>query len=274
MRRPATATRRLAAATLALLLAPVSAPADSFTREVSSITSGRGQAVAFRVTVDFTPTGGSFGAGTGTATVRFTLENISGVYPFQSPALGNPLLTGFFFNVPPGTGMTYREARILGGATLFSSGTNMNGVTIAAGCHVVAADSVVTDWYALDGQRATGQYGMLTNQLAAGKGNKPGLADPGLFVGCARQGYFFSPLVIAGRIRLTLDLDHLGTMMSSASGFLAQCSTAPGDHQAISLGAKFQATDTNGQGSAFVGEPCLYTAVERPSWGTLKSHYR
>jgi len=90
---------------LALLL-PAIAQADTLDRDLSGLTPA-GHAVAFHVHVDFTPTGGDFNAGTGTATVQFTLNNTSGLFPFQAHQLGNPILTSFFFNVPSGTGVTY-----------------------------------------------------------------------------------------------------------------------------------------------------------------------
>src|SRR5439155_16076737 len=92
----------------ALLATAATAGADTVNRNVLGA-SAAGQAVSFNVSVDFVPTGGNFGAGTGTATVRFTLQNTSSVFPLQSPVLGNPLLTEFLFNLPAGTGMTYSQ---------------------------------------------------------------------------------------------------------------------------------------------------------------------
>jgi hypothetical protein len=267
--------RRRVTAAIALLSAILAAAAgaDTLTRDILGATPA-GQPVSLRVVIDFTPTGGSFAAGTGTATARFTLLNTSGLFPFRSPAIGNPLLTRFFFNVPPGTGLAYTEARILAGATIFSSGTTLNGAAIPAGCHVTAADTVVNAWYVLDGRQATGQYGIFTNQLSTDQGNKLALADPALFAGCLPRGDFYSLLVIAGQLRFTLQLDHLGTMLSSAAGFLSVCSTVPGSQRPSSLGGKLQDAGTDGQSSAFIGDPCQVTPVNTSSWGTLKTLYR
>lgn len=249
------------------------ARADTITRDVNGTTSG-GEPLSMRVTIDFTPTGGSFAAGTGTATARFTVINRSPVAPTQMPALGNPLITGFYFNVPPGTGLVLNEACVLAGATLTSTGVTMPGGFVGAGCHTIAADTVVTAWYALQGNASTGEYGMFSNQLTSGKGNKPALANADLFAGCVPQGYFVSPLVIGGTVRFTVALDHLGLPLSSAGGFLSQCTDDHGAHEPSSLGGKYQGTDTNALGSAYCGEPCGFTPALKASWGDLKVRYR
>src|ERR1041385_6944022 len=68
------------------------ARADTTTATVSGFCPGP-QATSFDLTIDFTPTSAT------SATVRFTALNTSGVYPFQNPSQGNPILTGFFFNI-------------------------------------------------------------------------------------------------------------------------------------------------------------------------------
>src|SRR5262245_3839310 len=106
---------------LACVLAPLAVAADTLDRDISGTTIG-GQTVSFHVHVDFTQTGGNFGAGTGTADVAFTLTNTSPLVPFQSPARFNALLTAFYFNVPPGSAVNYSEARVLAGATEYNPG--------------------------------------------------------------------------------------------------------------------------------------------------------
>ena len=118
------------------------ARADTTTASATGFCPGP-QGVSFQVTINFTPTG------PGAATVKFTLENTSGVYPVQNPSLGNPVLTGFFFNVPPSTGVAFTEGRILAGSTLVSNGGTINSVPVPAGCTVLGTDLVRTTWYTL-----------------------------------------------------------------------------------------------------------------------------
>jgi hypothetical protein len=266
-------TRRLAMCLLMLSTLSASAHASSVARAVFG-SSPAGEPVSFAATILFTPGPGDFSAGSGTAVATITLENTSGVVPNGPPAIGNGVLTEFLFNLPPGILSVYAEARLLSGGALFSRGTTIAGEQVPAGCQVLTADRIVTSWYALDDHHASGQYGMFSNAFDTGSGVRAGLVDPDLIVGCVPQGQIFAPLVYAGRLRFTLMLYHLGTTLDSADDFLTQCSTASGTSQPSSLGAKFRATDLDGGGSAFVGDPCGPTATLRSTWGTIKSIYR
>ncbi len=252
---------------LALPCAATGARADTTTESVSGSCPGP-QGVSFQLTIDFTPTG------TGTATVRFTLENTTGVYPFQSPALGNPVLTGFYFNVPGGAAVSYVEGRLLAGSTLVSTGGNINGTPVPAGCTTLVTDVPKTEWYTLVAGQATGQYGIFTNGLSTAEGIKAGLVDPEVYVGCVAQGDVFSPIVVAGRVRYTIDLANLPPSFDSAQDFLSLCSTVHGQQSPSSLAGKFQATGVNGEDSCFIGEDCLPTPTRATGWGTLKRIYR
>ena len=229
---------------------------------------------SLRADIEFTPTGGNFANGTGSATVRFTLENTSGLIPFQQPAVGNPILTSFYFNVPPGTPVLYSEARILAGSTVYSTGTNVNGIPVPAGCTVTPVDLIRTGFYELTGSASTGQYGIFTNSLQTAGGNAGGLVDPEVFVACAPQGDFFSPLVIGGRVQFTLSLSNLGTDLDSAADFQNQCSLVSGQRDPSSFAGKFQGTGVGGEDSCFIGIPCGPTDAARKSWGTVKRYYR
>ena len=247
--------------------------ADTYVTTVRGLCTG-GDSTSYQVTIDFTPTGGNFGNGTGTATVRFTLENTSGLIPFQSPAKGNPILTSFYFNVPPGTLVLYTEGRILAGSTVYSSGAVVNGIPVPAGCSVLVADLIRTDFYELQGSSSTGQYGIFTNSIQTAGGVAAGLVDPEVFVACVPQGDFFSPLVIGGKVTFTLTLGNLGTNLDSAADFQLQCSVVPGQRDPSSFAGKFQGTDVGGEGSCFIGIPCGPTAAAPRSWGAVKSIYR
>jgi len=161
------------------------------------------QAASFQVLIDFTPTGA------GSATVRFTVQNTSGVYAFQQPAIGNPILTGIWFNVPAGAIVSYTGARILAGAVVASNGSSVDGVPTAAGCTQLVSDVLETSWYTLVSGAAVGQYGLFTSGLGAAASRKAGLVDPGVFVACRPQGSVFGSIVIAGRVRFTLQLSNL-----------------------------------------------------------------
>jgi hypothetical protein len=260
-------------ATAALACAGRAAWADTYTALIRGVCTG-GDSTYCRADIDFTPTGGNFGTGTGTATVKITLENMSGLIPFQSPAVGNPILTSFYFNVPPGTGVSYTEARILAGSTVYSTGTTVNGIPVPAGCTVLLVDLIRTGFYELIGNSTTGQYGIFTNSFQTAGGIAAGLVDPELFVACVKQGDIFSPLVIGGRVQATLMLSNLGTNLDSASDFQDQCSTVSGQRDPSSFADKFQGTGLGGGGSCFNGVPCGPTSVARATWGKVKLIYR
>lgn len=229
---------------------------------------------SLQANIDFTPTGGNFANHTGTATVRFTLENTSGLIPFQSPAVGNPILTSFYFNVPPGTGVSYLEGRYLAGSTVYSTGTTIAGIPVPAGCTVLLVDLVRTSFYQLTGTQSTGQYGIFTNSLQTAGGVAGGLVDPDVFVACVKQGDFFSPYVVGGRVQFTVNLSNLGTDLDSASDFQNQCSLVSGQRDASSFAGKFQGTGAGGEGSCFNGIDCGPVDVARKSWGAVKQIYR
>ena len=245
------------------------AAADSITSDVSGACDG-----SFHVQIDFTQTGGNFAAGTGTATVQFTLENTTGLMPFQSPTLGNPILTRFYFNLPPGTVVMYTEAHILAGSTLWSSGAVINSVFIPAGCQVLEADQLSTQLYEMRGSSSTGEYGIFTNSLQTDGGISAGLLDPHVFSGTTPQGDFFAPVAIAGQVRFTLLMAGLDADLQSAGDFLALCSTHGNQVDVSSIAGKFQGTGVNGQGSCFVARACAPTATTHQSWGSLKVRYR
>jgi len=243
------------------------AKADTTVATVTGVCPGS-QNVSFQLTIDFTPTG------PGAATVQFTAENTSGVYPFQSPPLGNPVLTGFFFNIPGGSSISYSEARLLAGSTLVSSGSNINGVPVPAGCTQLVTDVPETAWYQLVAGQATGQYGIFTSGLADAEGIKAGLVDPQVYVACVAQGDVFSPVVVAGRVRYTVQLSNLPPTFDSAAKFLTLCSTVRGEQQPSSLAGHMQGTGQNGANSCFIGRSCLPTSTRGTTWGSLKSFYR
>jgi hypothetical protein len=252
---------------LALASSPLAASADVTTATVNGVCPGP-QSVSFQLGIDFTPTG------PGTATVRFTVENTSGVYPFQNPTLGNPVLTGFFFNIPGGASASYVDGRLLAGGTLVSSGGNINGVPVPAGCTPLITDLPETSWYELVAGQATGQYGIFTTGVSTAEGIKAGLVDPDVVVGCVPQGDVFSPIYVAGRARFTIQLSGLPASFNSAEDFLALCSTVHGEQQPSSLAGHMQGTGTNGASSCFAAKPCSPTPTRSTSWGTLKGFYR
>jgi len=256
----------------ALSLAPGLVGADTYVATVRGECSD--DSTSYQALIDFTPTGGIFGNHTGTATVRFTLENTSGLIPFQNPAVGNPILTAFYFNVPAGTGVLYSEARILAGSTVYSTGAIVNGIPAPAGCTVLLVDLIRTGFYELTGNSSTGQYGIFTNSIQTENGVAAGLVDPEVFVACVKQGDVFSPLVIGGQVRYTLMLSGLGTDLDSAGDFQMQCSLVSGQRDPSSFAGKFQATGVGGQESCFIGIPCGPTTATTRSWGALKTIYR
>ncbi|HZM17365.1 MAG TPA: hypothetical protein VFE28_15300 [Candidatus Krumholzibacteria bacterium] len=264
--------KTLFVAIVTLAFAPGAASADQIVANVDGLCP-ENQTVSFQATIGFTATGGNFASGTGTATVTFTIENTSGVFPFQSPALGNPVLTGFFFNVPPGTGVSLTGATILAGSSIVSTGTVYDGVPIPAACTTLVADQGTT-WYHLEGSSATGGFGIFTNGVTTLEGVKAGLVDPQVYAACVAQGDVFSPLVVAGTVRYTLSLTNLGTTLDSAADFRNICTLPQGGHEASWLAGKFQATGTNGEESCFVAEPCLLVPIETWVWGGVKGLYR
>lgn len=254
-------------ALLTMLLAAALARADVVTTTVSGSCPGP-QPTSFQLTIDFTATG------PGTATVRFTAQNTSGVYPFQSPTLGNPVLTGFFFNIPGGANATYTDGRLLAGSTLVSNGAPINGVPTPAGCTQLITDLPETSWYVLVQGQATGQYGIFTSGLSTAEGIKAGLVDPAVVVACAPQGDVFAPVYVAGRVRFTVLLSNLPPAFNSAASFLTLCSTVHGTQNPSSLAGHMQGTGQNGANSCFIARDCLATPTRAGTWGRLKAIYR
>jgi len=257
----------------AALLVPGFAGADTYVATVQGACTG-GTTASYRAVINFTPTGGNYANHTGTATVTFTLENTSGLIPFQSPAVGNPIQTALYFNVPPGTSVSYTEGRILAGSTVYSTGTNVNGIPAPAGCTVLLIDLIRTGFYELQGNSSTGQYGIFTNSVQTAGGIAAGLVDPELFIACVKQGDIFSPLVIGGQVRYTLMMSGLGTELDSAADFQLLCSLVSGQRDPSSFAGKFQGTGVGGGGSCFIGIPCGPTPVAPRSWGAVKVIYR
>jgi len=254
-------------ALLSSLLAAAAARADVVTTTVSGDCPGP-QPTSFQLTIDFTSTGPS------TATVRFTVENTSGVYPFQSPTLGNPVLTGFFFNVPGGASATYTDGRLLAGSSLVSNGASINGIPTPPGCTQLLTDLPETSWYVLVAGQATGQYGIFTSGLSTAEGIKAGLVDPDVVVACVPQGDVFSPVYVAGRVRFTINLSGLPATFNSAAAFLTLCSTVHGTQNPSSIAGHMQGTGQNGANSCFIARDCLPTPTRWGTWGTLKAIYR
>jgi hypothetical protein len=252
---------------LAALALAAPARADVATVPVTGVCPGA-QPVSLQLTIDFTATG------PGTATVRFTVENTSGVFPFQSPTLGNPVLTGFFFNIPGGASASYTEGRLLAGGTLVSSGGNINGIPVPAGCTPLLVDVAQTSWYELVTGQATGQFGIFTTGVSTIEGIKGGLVDPDVVVACTPQGDVFSPIYFAGRARFTVQLSNLPGAFDSAQDFLALCSTVRGEQQPSSVAGKMQGTGENGASSCYAAKPCPPTPTRSTSWGAVKSIYR
>ncbi len=260
----------------ALIVAlPHTSSADTINRTVSGTTDG-GQAVAFDVTIDFTQTGGDFGAGTATATVVITLENVSGLYAFQTPPLGNPLLTAFYFNMPPGATVAYAEASVLAGSVLYSLGTDLAGTWYPAGCTVLGSDEIHTDWYLLTAGSSTGDYGVFSYSLETVTGVLGGIADPDVFSACTLLGDVYSDLAITGPVAFTLYLGQLGMPLDTAEDFLALCSAVHGEQQSAAIAGKFMGTDEYGEDSgiiAYIGF-CEQVGTKLESWGKIKSMYR
>jgi len=267
--------KRFATVTLALMsltVIPAASQAD-LTETISGSCEG-GQYVASDFTINFTPTGGDFNAGTGTATATITLENTSGLYPFQVPALGNPIQTSFFFNVPPTASVAMTDASILAGSSIVSTGTIIDGVPIPPGCVTLIADQSQPTWYVLQSGVSAGEYGIFTSGLETSEGIKAGLVDPEVYVACVAQGDVFSPLVVAGRVRFTLSLGNLGTTLDSAEDFASLCSNPAGSNDPFAFAAKFQGTAVDGEGSCFIGHGCETIPVDATTWGAIKAIYR
>lgn len=253
-----------------LLLITPTAHADSLVKGVSGFcTSG---VASFDVQIDFNATGGDFGSGTGTADLTLTLANTTPVIPFSVPAVGNPVMTGFFFNLPAGVSVGYSEARLLAGGTLVSTGTNINGIPIPAGCQVLPFDLVQTDWYKLEGSSATGEFGIFTNALTTLEGIKAGMVNAATYAACVAQGDVFSPVFVAGNVQFTLSLSNLDTNFDTAAEMLTHCTVRPEIGEASSVAGKFQGVGADGQDSCFIADPCL-VPVEASSWGAIKSNY-
>jgi hypothetical protein len=259
-----------------MLLVPLAIDADTIQRTLSG-TNTQGCYVAFQVTIDFAATGGDFASGTGTATVSFTLENFSGLYGYQDPATGNPILTGFMFNIPPGAGISLSDALVLAGSNIYSTGGRIGGETLPPGCHPVQTDEVHTNWYELQEETAEGYFGIFTNSLETQDGVKGGIVDLEVLEDCVQAGEIFSPIVIAGRVMFVLDLSYLDESLDCAVDFLTLCSHISGSEKVLSaLGGKFQGADADGDESCFVADAgyCSEISVEQRSWSQIKSIYR
>lgn len=246
------------------------ASADQSVQHVSG-TCETGE-LSFEVTIDFTATGGDFSSGTGTADVSFTVINTSGVIPFLDPAVGNSVLTGFFFNISPGGSAAYTEARILAGATVVSTGGTINGIPVPPGCQQLGADWVQSLWYKLEGDSATGEFGIFTNALTTVEGIKAGLVDPDVYVNCVAQGDVFSPIVVAGAIKFTVALSGLDETLDSAFDFDSFCTSRPEVGDAASLAGKFQGIGPGGEDSCFIGDLCV-VPTSADSWTGLKTRF-
>jgi hypothetical protein len=260
---------------LSVIIFPGASSADTVSRTVSGYTDG-GQAVEFEVTVDLTPTGGDFGSGTGTATAVVTLENTTGLFPYQSPPVGNPLLTAFMFNLPEGASVAYGEARVLAGSALYSLGTDLAGTWYPAGCSVPGGDEIHTGWYQLNSGVSTGDYGTFSYSLETVGGVLGGLAAPEVLPACSPAGDIYSNLCVTGPVAFTLYLGNLGTSLDMAGDFMALCSAVSGEQHSSAIGGKFQGTDYYGEDSGFVGDIgyCQQVATELHSWGSIKAVYR
>jgi hypothetical protein len=264
---------------IALSVLPASGNADTIVRTMSGTSAG-GNPVALEVIIEFTPTGGDFSLGTGTATASFTLENTSGLQAYTDyiePAIGNPILTGFMFNVPCDAVITGMEAWVLAGSTIYSNGTNMVGTPYPRGCITLGADELYTSWYELEAMEAAGFYGIFTTSLETQEGVKGGIVDPEVLVDCELQGEVFSPIFIVGPVEYVITIECLGTDLDTAADFLTLCSFAPGTSQVSSaLAAKFQGADGGGENSCFVGDEgyCSQIGTDEKSWGTIKNMYR
>lgn len=260
----------------AVILIPVAAGADTIVRTLTG-TSAHGNYVAFDVTIDFTVTGGDFNVGTGTAVACFTLENTSGLYPFQDPVVGNPILTGFMFNVPDGATVGLTQALILAGSNIYSTGGRIDGENYPPGCYPIAADEDHINWYELTADVAAGYYGIFTTSLETLNGVKGGIVAPEVMEDCIQAGEIFSPIVVSGRIKYVVTLGCLNTDLVCAADFLMLCSDIFGEMQESSaLGGKFQGVDGGGEESCFVADPgeCTPVAVEEGNWGSIKAMYR
>jgi len=260
----------------AFMLVPFAAGADTIVRTLDG-TSSQGNLVAFQVTIDFDVTGGDFNAGTGTAVAGFTLENTSGLFPFQDPSIGNPILTGFMFNVPDGATVSLTQALVLAGSNIYSTGGRIDGENYPPGCYPIAADEDHVNWYELTEDEAAGYYGIFTNSLETLNGIKGGIVDPEVLEDCIQAGEIFSPIVVSGRIKYVVDLGCLDTSLDCAADFLTLCSEIFGEmQQASALGGKFQGVDGGGEESCFVADAgdCTPVSVEEGSWGSIKAMYR
>ncbi len=260
---------------IVLTLLPVSSRADVIVRTMYGA-NGCGSFVALEVTIEFTPTGGDFVAGTGTATASFTLENISGLQPFQDPAIGNPIATGFMFNVPPDAVITGRDSWVLAGSSVYSTGVKMSGKMYPPGCSTLGADELYNNWYELQDMGVAGSYGIFTNSIETNNGVKGGILDPEVLINCELQGDVFSPLFIVGHVKHVITLESLGTELDTAEDFLSLCSIVPGEQVSSAFVAKFQGADEGGELSCRVHDVgyCGPIDNEEKSWGSIKNMYR
>lgn len=204
------------------------------------------QAASFQLLIDFLP------SGPGAATVRLTAENTSGVYAFQDPVVGNPILTGIWFNVPCGAIVSYDEAMLLAGGRIVSNGADLDGMPTAAGCTQLITDTPATSWYTLVSGPGAGQYGIFTRTPGSSEGRKAGLVDPGVYVSCKAQGSVFAPIVVAGRVRFSLRLAHLPAWFNSAHSFLSAGCDSENERPPWSLAGHVEGVEPNGHDSGFV----------------------
>lgn len=237
--------------------------------------------VGVEVTIDFTQTGGDFNTGTGTATAVFTLRNTSSLLPFQNPTIGNPLFSKFFFNLPPGTSVSYVEGRVLAGANVRSTGVSVPDVTgefVPAGCNALGADEVHSLWYdAQSGAIDAGPLGTFSAFVGTfGNSSMGTIVDATTIVGCVEQGSIFSDLPVAGDVAITVSLSGLDLSLSSATGFRNLCSEVTGGRIPSAFAAFFKGLGEGGGQSCRVGDgiSCSPVQTQPSTWGTVKSLYR
>lgn len=237
------------------------------------------QTAGLSVSIDFTPTGGDFNAGTGTATAVFTVENTTILYPFQTSPIGNPVLTRVFFNVPANATVSLTEARVLSGASVRSLGVTIKGETIPPGCDVLGADEVHTLWYDAQKKNAieAGQFGTFNAFVGTFDENSidGGLVTPSAIVGCVKQGEVFSDLAVAGTVAFTIALTGLDLTLTSAQDFVSLCSTAGGSKTSAAFAGKYQGVGVSGGQSCRIGDggTCTPVPVHNTTWGAIKAIY-
>ena len=261
-------------AVLMACLTPAVGQADSITRSISGFCD-LGEFVSFQFTIDFTATGGDFEAGTGTANVAFTLENTTGLVPFQVPAFGNSDLTRFRFNAPEGSTVAFMDATVLAGSYIVSRGVDIGGEFVPAGCRQLLVDEVHSNWYDMDNSGVDGGMEFFRNTFETEDSKDGGLVDPEVVVNCVEQGDFFPGLVIAGRLRFTAVFSGLNDGFTSAADFLGLCSVSPEDQELEAFSGKFQDVgDDNLPNRCRPKDLGNCTVpVEETTWGVIKALY-